>query len=66
MRETGNIWSLKLEIGNVRVIIACSEILFGGVSYRIEISQFICIPKQLTCFCIARVSAEGDYRIDFN
>ena len=31
---------------NGLVIIACSEIPFGGDSYPIEISQFISIPNQ--------------------
>ena len=52
--------------GNGWFIIACSEIPFDGDSYRIGISRFICIPNRLTGFCIKRVSAEGNYQIDFN
>ena len=40
-------------------------VLVGG-SYRIETSQFICIPNQLPDFCTVSVSPEGNYRIDVN
>ena len=48
-------------MANGRVIIACSEISFGGDSYRIKICQFIFIPNQLTGFGNVRVSTEGNY-----
>ena len=53
-------------MGNSLVNIVCLEIPFGVDSYRMETSQFICIPNQLLGFCIALVFAEGNYRIDFN
>ena len=48
------------------VDVVCSEIPFGVDSYREETSQFICIQNKLPGFCIVWVSAEGNYRIDFN
>ena len=57
---------LRYRVGNERVNIIRSEIPFGVDSYRIETSQFICILNQLPGFYIVRVSAEGNYRIDFN
>ena len=53
-------------VGNKQVNIVCLEILFGVDSYRMEPSQFICIPNQSAGFWIVQVSAEGNYRIDFN
>ena len=53
-------------MGYGRIIIFCSEIPFDVDSYRKETSQFICVPNQLLGFCIVRVSAEGNYRSDFN
>ena len=53
-------------MGNGRVNIVCLEIPFGVDSYRMETSQFICIPNQIPGFCTALVFAEGNCRIDFN
>ena len=53
-------------MGNGRVNIVSLEIPFGVDFYRKESSQFICFPNQLPGFCVVRVSAEGNYRIDFN
>ena len=56
------IW--RVGIGWVNIV--CSEIPFGVDSNRMETSQFFCIPNQLPDFCIVRVSAEGNYGMDFN
>ena len=57
---------LRQRVSNGWVYIVCSETPFGVDSYRMESSQFICIPNQLLGFCIVRVSVEENYRVGFH